>query len=115
VNTAPTEWFDVAAIDEIAEGDVCTYTVGSEKVAVARAEGGLFAVQDRCSHDDGPLGEGCLIGFAVQCPRHGARFDVRDGSVLAAPAVVGIGTFEVREVEGRIQVAATPANDEDDW
>ncbi len=108
------EWFDIANAEEIAEGDVRTYLVGSEKVAVARAEGALYAVQDRCSHDNGPLGEGCLVGFTVECPRHGAKFDVRDGSVAAAPALVGIGTFEVRELNGRVQVAGTPASD-DDW
>lgn len=108
------EWFDIAAAEEIAEGDVRTYVVGSDKVAVARAEGTLYAVQDRCSHDNGPLGEGCLAGFAIQCPRHGAKFDVRDGRVTSAPAVVGIGTFEVRELNGRVHVAGTPAGD-DDW
>ncbi len=108
------EWFDVADAEEVAEGDVRTYRAGSDKVAVARAEGTLYAVQDRCSHDNGPLGEGCLIGFAVQCPRHGAMFDVRNGTVSAPPALVGIGTFEVRELDGRIQVAGTPASD-DDW
>ncbi len=108
------EWFDIAAAEEIVEGDVRTYLVGSEKVAVARAEGVLYAVQDRCSHDNGPLGEGCLVGFSVQCPRHGAKFDVRDGRVTSAPALVGIGTFEVRELDGRVQVAGTPVGD-DDW
>jgi len=114
MDTDRHEWFDVAGADEIAEGDVRTYLVGSEKVAVARAEGTLYAVQDRCSHDNGPLGEGCLIGFSVQCPRHGAKFDVRDGSVTSAPALVGIGPFEVRELNGRVQVAGTPVSD-DDW
>lgn len=113
--SSTTEWFDVAASNEVAEGDVRTYVAGSTRVAVARADGGLYAVQDRCSHDDGPLGEGCLVGFAVQCPRHGARFDIRSGLVEAAPAVVGIGTFEVREIDGRVQVAAPPAEPVDDW
>ena len=115
MDPATHEWFDVAAAADIAEGDVRTYVVGSERVAVARAEGTLYAVQDRCSHDDGALGAGCLEGFAVQCPRHGARFDIRDGHVTAAPAAVGIGTFEVRETDGRVEVAGIPANDEDDW
>jgi len=113
--SAATEWFDVAASDEISEGDVRTFAAGTARVAVARAEGTLYAVQDRCSHDDGPLGEGCLDGFAVQCPRHGARFDIRNGGVVAAPALVGIGTFEIREVEGRVQIAAPAADPDEDW
>ena len=80
------EWFDIADAEEIVEGEVRTYLVGSEKVAVARAEGALYAVQDLCSHDNGPLGEGSLVGFEVQCPRHGAKFDVRDGRVTSAPS-----------------------------
>ncbi|NKB88930.1 MAG: Rieske 2Fe-2S domain-containing protein [Acidobacteria bacterium] len=110
-----TEWFDVASSDEIAEGDVRTYAAGATRVVVARADGSLYAVQDRCSHDDGPLGEGCLEGFAVQCPRHGARFDVRTGGVLTAPAVVGIGTFEIRETDGRVQVAAPAIDADEAW
>jgi len=114
MGSAEHEWFDVAAASDIAEGDVRTYLAGADKVAVARAEGSLYAVQDRCSHDNGPLGEGCLAGFMVQCPRHGASFDIRDGQVNSAPAVVGIGTFEVREQDGRVLVAGKPAGD-DDW
>ena len=114
MGSAEHEWFDVAAASEIVEGEVRTYLVGADKVAVARAEGTLYAVQDRCSHDNGPLGEGCLVGFRVQCPRHGASFDVRDGQVTSAPALMPIGTFEVREVDGRVQVAGTPLGD-DDW
>ena len=108
------EWFDIADAEEIVEGEVRTYLVGSEKVAVARAEGALYAVQDLCSHDNGPLGEGSLVGFEVQSPRHGAKFDVRDGRVTSAPALMAIGTFEVRELNGRVQVAAPPLTD-DDW
>ena len=115
MTAAADNWRDVAEASTIAEGEVRTFSVGSERLAIARTDGALYAVQDRCSHDDGPLGEGCLDGYGVRCPRHGARFDVRTGAVLAAPAVVGIGTFPVRELNGRIEVAGVTDNDEDDW
>ena len=73
---------------------------------MARVGGRLHAVEDRCSHDDGSLGEGVLEGCALVCPRHGARFDVRDGSVLRMPAVSPILSVAVREEEGRVLVDA---------
>ncbi len=115
MTTAGDNWTDVAEAATVAEGEVRTFVVGSERLAIARRDGALYAVQDRCSHDDAPFGEGCLEGYAVRCPRHGALFDVRTGAVLAAPAVVGIGTFAVRELDGRIEVAGVSAHDEDDW
>ena len=64
---------------------------------VCRVEGELRAVENRCSHDDGPLGEGEVAGHEVTCPRHGARFDLRSGAALSMPAVTPIDTFEVRQ------------------
>ena len=61
--------------------------------------GCFYAISDRCTHDDGPLGEGVLEGFAIVCPRHGAKFDVRDGRVLAMPATRATPAYEVK-VEG---------------
>jgi 3-phenylpropionate/trans-cinnamate dioxygenase ferredoxin subunit len=66
--------------------------------------GGLFAIGDVCSHDDGPLGDGMLDGEQVVCPRHGARFDLRSGEALGLPAVVDIPAYPVRVVEAQIEV-----------
>ena len=98
-------WVDVAAVDEVGDGEVKTFQVGSHRVAVARAIGKLYAVEDLCSHDDGPLGDGVLDEFAVECPRHGARFDIRTGAVVAMPAAAPIEAFPVMEKDGRIHVA----------
>ena len=100
-----TNWVDVAAIDGVGDGEVKTFQVGAHRVAVARAIGKLYAVEDTCSHDDGPLGDGALDEFAVECPRHGARFDVRTGAVVTMPAAAPIETFPVMEKDGRIHVA----------
>ena len=103
--TETRKWIDVADADGIADGEVKTFQVEAYRVAVARANGQLYAVQDLCSHDDGPLGDGDLEGYAIVCPRHGAKFDIRTGAVLAMPAAAPIETFPVMEKDGRIYVA----------
>ena len=103
--TERANWVDVGSADEVGDGEVKTFQVGTERVAVARAVGQLYAVEDLCSHDDGPLGDGTLNEFPVECPRHGARFDVPTGAVLAMPAAAPIETFPVEERDGRIHVA----------
>jgi nitrite reductase/ring-hydroxylating ferredoxin subunit len=57
-----------------------------ERVCVVQSAGKFYAFEDRCTHDDGPLGEGTLQGCEIECPRHGARFDIRTGRVTAPPA-----------------------------
>lgn len=118
--TAETmKWIDVAAADEIADGEVKTFQVEAYRVALARANGQLYAVQDLCSHDDGPLGDGDLEEYAIVCPRHGAKFDIRTGAVLAMPAAAPIETFPVMEKDGRIHVALKDHGDDvvadDSW
>ena len=106
------KWIDVANTDDIGDGEVKTFQVETCRVAVARADGQLYAVQDLCSHDDGPLGDGDLEGYAIVCPRHGAKFDIRTGTVVAMPAVAPIKTFPVIEKDGRIQIAVKDHGDD---
>ena len=117
--TERANWVDVGSADEVGDGEVKTFQVGTERVAVARAVGQLYAVEDLCSHDDGPLGDGRLDEFAVECPRHGARFDIRTGAVVAMPAAAPIKAFPVREKDGRIHVAVEDNDvagaDDIDW
>lgn len=111
--TAETmKWIDVADAGGVADGEVKTFQVEAYRVAVARANGQLYAVQDLCSHDDGPLGDGDLEEYAIVCPRHGAKFDIRTGAVLAMPAAAPIETFPVMEKDGRIHVAVEDRGDD---
>jgi 3-phenylpropionate/trans-cinnamate dioxygenase ferredoxin subunit len=66
--------------------------------------GNYFAIGDVCTHDDGPLGDGELDGYEIICPRHGARFDVRNGRATGLPAVIDTPSYPVRVVEGKIEV-----------
>ena len=115
--TPTRTWVEVAPAAEIPEGEARTYALGPGRVAIARVEGQLYAVQDLCSHDGAPLGAGPLDGFAIRCPRHGAKFDVRSGAVLQMPAVLPIQTFPVMEKDGKVQVALPEGaiDDDDDW
>jgi Ferredoxin subunits of nitrite reductase and ring-hydroxylating dioxygenases len=94
-------WIRVAALEEIPVGSAKVFTVEGRRIALTRVGDQVFAFGDVCTHDDGPLAEGKLEGYVIQCPRHGARFDIRTGRVLRLPAVVPIPVYEVRvDAEG---------------
>lgn len=88
-----------AKTGDVPPGRVKVVEVGDEDVALCNVGGEIFAIANVCTHDDGPLGEGYLLGEEIECPRHGARFNVRTGEVKTLPAIIPIPTFEVR-IEG---------------
>ena len=88
-----------AKIPDIPPGRTLVVEVDDEDVALCNVEGQLYAIANVCTHDDGPLGTGYLMGQEIECPRHGARFNVTTGEVKTLPAVMPLPTFEVR-VEG---------------
>jgi 3-phenylpropionate/trans-cinnamate dioxygenase ferredoxin subunit len=94
----------VAREDEVPEGEAKVFEVNDERVLLCRVEGSIFAIEDVCTHDDGPLGEGTLEGHAIECPRHGAQFDVRTGEVLSMPAAYPVKSFPVRVEDGEVKV-----------
>lgn len=94
----------IAPSTDVVEGKARIFDAAGLRIALCRVGGKLYAIEDLCSHDDGPLGEGCLVDHAIECPRHGARFDVRDGSVLRMPAAFPVRTFPVSERDGQISV-----------
>jgi 3-phenylpropionate/trans-cinnamate dioxygenase ferredoxin subunit len=90
-------WHRVCKIEEVPRGSCRTVELEQESLLVCRTDdGAVHAVEDVCTHDDGPLGEGTLEGLALECPRHGARFDVTTGAVLRLPAATPLRTFPVR-------------------
>ena len=98
------EWVKVAQIDEIAEGRVKAVEAKGHRLVVARVQDQYLAVQDLCTHDDGPLGEGELFGELIECPRHGARFDVKTGQAVTLPAVIPVKTYPVKVTGNEILV-----------
>jgi 3-phenylpropionate/trans-cinnamate dioxygenase ferredoxin component len=89
------EALKVAKVSEIPAGAVRTFTVGGRSLAVANVGGNFYAIDNLCTHDGGPLGEGTLADSQVECPRHGARFDLTTGRPTTLPAVLPVRTYAV--------------------
>lgn len=100
----PKEFVPVLADGELREGEMKRADAGGVPVLLVRCEGEVCALAHTCSHLGGPLSEGKLEGDVVQCPWHGSRFNVRDGSVIDGPATFPQPRFESRVREDQIEV-----------
>lgn len=99
-----SDWVTVAAVGEIAPGQCRVADIDGAAIAVFNIGGSYFAIEDVCTHDGGDLASGVVEGDQVVCPRHGARFCVRTGAALTAPAYEATAKFPVRVENGSIQV-----------
>jgi 3-phenylpropionate/trans-cinnamate dioxygenase ferredoxin component len=90
----------VARLDDIPPGRVEVVDAGDQEIALCNVEGTLYAIDNVCTHDSGPLDQGELEGNQIECPRHGARFDVRTGRALTLPAVRGVHIYPVEVRDG---------------
>ena len=89
---------------DLDNGELTTCEVGDLEILLCRVDGKLYAIEDNCSHADTPLREGRLSGVQVNCPLHGASFDVRDGSHSGPPAYTGVRCFEIVEDDSGVTV-----------
>ena len=95
--SASGEGFVTAArLADIPVGTMKCVESNGKPIALCNVEGQIFAIGNVCTHDGGPLSGGLLDEHAVECPRHGARFDVRSGNVLCLPAAIPIPTYQVQ-------------------
>jgi len=85
----------VAKASEIEPGHARRVEVDGVALLLCNVAGDFYAIEDVCTHDGGQLDQGVLEGSEIECPRHGARFDVRTGDALTLPAVVPVGTYAV--------------------
>ena len=99
-----TTWQTVARVDAIPPERVAVFQVGDHEVAVCNLDGEFYAIDDLCTHDGGSLDQGELDGDEIECPRHGARFDVRSGAATQLPAFEPVETHEVRLEGDSVQV-----------
>lgn len=99
-----SDWTTVAAVGELAPGTCKVADVDGTVVAVFNIDGEYFAIEDVCTHDGGELASGTLEGDQIVCPRHGARFCIRTGEALSAPAYEPTAKFPVRVENGAVQV-----------
>ena len=98
------EFVKVVAVSQITPGKMHLFQAAGVRIALANLAGQIYAIEDVCTHDDGPLGEGELRDNVVECPRHGATFDVKTGAALTMPAVAPAKSFETKVESGDVYV-----------
>lgn len=98
-----SEWRDVAQAGEIPAGQCKAVIVDDRLLAVVNLDGSYYAVDNVCTHDYAELCDGMILGDRIQCPLHGAQFDIRTGAVEAPPAYEPLKTYAVRIVGGVVQ------------
>jgi 3-phenylpropionate/trans-cinnamate dioxygenase ferredoxin subunit len=89
----------VAGVADTSPGTISVHEVGGVRIALCNVNGRFYAIDDVCTHDGGPLDQGELEGDLVECPRHGAKFDVTTGKAVVLPAVRPVKTYPV-QVQG---------------
>lgn len=103
-----TEYLTICTVADIPEGSREVFDVEGRWVAIFCVSGKYYAIEDMCTHDGQILTEDKkgnpvpLDGYEIECPRHGARFDIRDGRVLSAPAIQDVRWYEVFIQDGEI-------------
>ena len=92
-----SEFIKVTTKSEIPQSSIKEFEVNKVMVAIANLNGEFFAIENTCTHDGGPLGEGEVVdGCCVECPRHGAKFDLKTGGVMNLPATMPVASYEVK-------------------
>jgi 3-phenylpropionate/trans-cinnamate dioxygenase ferredoxin subunit len=94
-----SDFVPVLKVSELPDPGKTVVEVGDRLVALFHVSGTFWAIDDMCTHDGGPLAEGQLEDHTIVCPRHGAKFDIRDGRALTMPATAPTTAHEVK-VEG---------------
>jgi 3-phenylpropionate/trans-cinnamate dioxygenase ferredoxin subunit len=99
-----TGFVEVGKVDQLPEGGSKVVEVQERLVALFRVGDTVYALDDVCTHDGGPLAEGEVDDHTVACPRHGARFSLIDGSALSMPATQATASHEVKVEDGLVYV-----------
>ena len=94
----------IAETSEIPPGERLLVEVDEQPIVIFNVDGKYYAIGDVCTHDDGPLGDGELENHHIACPRHGARFDIRNGKALTLPAVIDTPWYPARVEDGWVEI-----------
>ena len=97
---------DVCRLEELPAGAVRLVEWEDLGIGVFNCNGSIYAIENRCSHDDGPLADGTLHQgeCVIECPRHGSKFDLRTGTPITLPAYLPVATLPVKVVDGLIRL-----------
>jgi nitrite reductase/ring-hydroxylating ferredoxin subunit len=98
------EYVKVPEGKEIQPSTMKAVEVNGEKICLANIEGKYYAIGNVCTHLGGPLAQGKLEGYEVQCPWHGSRFDIRTGNVVRPPALRSEPAYEIKVEDDNILV-----------
>jgi len=98
------EFVKAARTDEVPPGQGKLVVVKGKEIALFNIEGDIYALDNLCTHEEGPLAEGEVEGHEVTCPWHGAKFDIRTGEVLQDPAYEAVARYNVRVSGSDIEV-----------
>lgn len=103
-----TEFVKVANKDEIPPDSIKLVKVAEHDVALCRHGDEFYVLENRCTHEDAPLNEGSLVDGELECPWHGAHFDLKSGNATCLPAVTGVSTYEVELRGNEVWVSTSP-------
>jgi 3-phenylpropionate/trans-cinnamate dioxygenase ferredoxin subunit len=98
------EWTKVASADEVPVDSLKAVQTDRGPVVLANHEGTIYALEDRCSHQDYPLSAGEMEDGQLECSFHGARFDVCTGRATQLPAIAPVRTFDVEVRDGAVYI-----------
>lgn len=101
---AVSEWIAAARVEDVPRGEGFQVDINGAMIAIWNVDGEFYATSDICSHEETPLTAGDLWDNVIECPLHGAQFDVTTGEVLSLPAIFPIPTYPVRVEDGTIYV-----------
>lgn len=99
-----TKMIPVARVEDIPPGARIHHHFEEESVIIININGEFFCIADLCTHDGGPLEDGDVLDHQIECPRHGARFDIRTGKVTRLPATDSIPTYQVMIEDGLVYI-----------
>jgi 3-phenylpropionate/trans-cinnamate dioxygenase ferredoxin subunit len=102
-------WIRVASASDLQDDEVLGLTVGGARIALYRSEGEFYATDNRCTHAEALMSEGYLEDGCIECPLHQARFDIRTGAALCAPATEPLRTYPVKREGEEIYIGAAAA------
>ena len=105
-----SEFVKVANEGELTDPGKQLVEVDGQMLVLFLVDGNYYCLDDVCTHDGGPLGEGCLTGTAIACPRHGAQFDICTGKALTMPATEDTVAHQTKVADGAVYVLTEGTN-----
>ena len=104
VTETQQDWSRVAAVQEVIDAEMVAIEVDERKILICHYEGEFYATDNVCTHAYALLSDGWLDQAEIECPLHGGRFDIRSGKALTSPVECDLATYELRVVDGYIEL-----------